>query len=181
MLSDKTSTLLRTESTATLSPVDALRRFARVALRHAPAAAPATAQLRYGVRTGGLCLLIPAGMVSEVVEQLAVHPMPQSAPWFRGLINLRGHLVPVFDLRTLLTGEVQPLERLVVLDRGERAVGIAADELPEAVDPRNRATAPSLPGELGACLRGAFLEADELWLEIDFDALFRELGARAGS
>ena len=164
----------------TPSPVDALQRFSHRGLRSGSAPPTTLSRLRYGVQIGELYVLVPAGVVSEIVNDLPVHSMPRCAPWFRGMINLRGHLVPVFDLRTLLSGEILPLARLVVLDRGERAVALAIDSLPESIELHDRVSPPALPGDLGESLRGAYLEQAQLWLEFDFDSLFRGLGARAG-
>ena len=55
------------------------------------------APIRFGFRVGSIGLLVPAGMLSELVDDTEVYPLPTTPAWFHGLINLRGGLVPVFD------------------------------------------------------------------------------------
>jgi purine-binding chemotaxis protein CheW len=41
-------------------------------------------------------------LVREINQQMDITAVPLSAPWVRGLINLRGQVVTVFDLRVRL-------------------------------------------------------------------------------
>ncbi len=36
--------------------------------------------------------------LKEILEYAPLTPVPQTPPWLRGVINLRGHVVPVVDL-----------------------------------------------------------------------------------
>jgi len=42
---------------------------------------------------------LETGAVREVIELVAVTRIPKTPPFMRGVINLRGHAVPVVDLR----------------------------------------------------------------------------------
>lgn len=57
---------------------------------------------RLGFRIGNLGLLIAEQATSELSEVLAICPIPFSKNWLLGLMNLRGNLMPVFDLYELL-------------------------------------------------------------------------------
>ena len=57
---------------------------------------------RFGFRVGQLRLLIKPRTHSEVVAQPHIYPIPNVPPWFLGVINLRGNLLPVFALQQLL-------------------------------------------------------------------------------
>ena len=46
--------------------------------------------------------LVPTGMVREVEEIGAITPVPATPPWLRGVMNLRGTIVPVIDLAHFL-------------------------------------------------------------------------------
>jgi twitching motility protein PilI len=179
---DETLTRTGTLGTAKLTPVDALTRFSPTKLARGTLSAYEVAHLRYGVRVANLGLLVPAGIISEVVEGLPVHPMPNAAAWFAGMVNLRGNLIPVFDLQTLLTGNGAGLQRLLVLDRGERAAAIPIDELPKPVDMQQRSIqVPPVPAEIEPYVRRGYLDNAEIWVDLDFIGLFEALGARVGA
>lgn len=42
---------------------------------------------------------IDIGHAREVLEVSALTPMPKAPPWIRGVVNLRGSVLPVIDLR----------------------------------------------------------------------------------
>ena len=81
---------------------------------------------------------LPVTKVLEVAELGDLTPVPGSPPSVIGVCNLRGQVIPVLSLATLLgLGDEKP-ERIVVVDAGERCAGLAVDavvdvgELPEA-------------------------------------------------
>ena len=85
---------------------------------------------RYGFRIGSLSLLIGHDTGSEVIRMQAVSTLPGSAPWLLGLVNLRGNLVPLFDLRLMLgmsTQDEMQARMVLVLDSGENALGMIID------------------------------------------------------
>lgn len=54
------------------------------------------------VRAAGLRLGLPLDLVVEVIEPGEVLPVPSREPALRGVVNQRGHLVPVFELGALI-------------------------------------------------------------------------------
>lgn len=161
-----------------LSPSAALTRFqlgdAELALGGAMDLEP----VRYGVRVGDLRILLPENTVSEVLDRSNIFPIPNTAAWFEGLINLRGNVVPVFDIRSLfgtvpVAGERQ---MLLVIDKGENALGIAIDGLPvPAPDSAPLGQRPLLPGVLEKFTASVFEQDDRLWLEVDVPGLVGSL------
>ena len=70
-------------------------------------------------------------IVIEAIRAVSVVPLPKSPPAVRGVINLRGKAVPVFDLRprfNLSPKEVEPANHFVVARAGERTVAFLADQ-----------------------------------------------------
>ncbi|MEK8022549.1 MAG: chemotaxis protein CheW [Candidatus Hydrogenedentota bacterium] len=45
---------------------------------------------------------LPVELVEEVLPSLPVEPMRQGPPWLRGVIYVRGHLIPVLDVARML-------------------------------------------------------------------------------
>lgn len=139
---------------------------------------------RYGFRIGSLSLLIRADVGSEVVRLPAVSALPGSAPWLIGLMNLRGNLVPLFDLRLVL-GLAAPQDaqaRLVlILDKGDDAVGLVIDGFPQALLALHPiAQLPHLPEQMQAHVHAAFLKDQRVWLEFNHESFFDTL-TRAGA
>ena len=60
------------------------------------------ARVRYGFRIGEIGLLVDPDCGSEVVGMPPISHLPGSPHGFMGLINLRGNLVPIYELRDLL-------------------------------------------------------------------------------
>jgi len=136
---------------------------------------------RYGFNVGSVNLLIGRGTPSEIPERADVYPLPGVPAWFHGLLNLRGNLVPVFDVARLLAhrGEVVGRERVLILDRGEAGAGILIEGFPRAVG-RLRALPqrPPLPRVLQEFAPDAFADGEGVWLELDHQRFFRSLAAR---
>ena len=69
------------------------------------------------------CFAIDAANVAEVLRATAVNRVPLAAPAIAGLLNLRGRIVPVIDMRLRLGFETaeaeQPRINLVIDLRGE--------------------------------------------------------------
>jgi twitching motility protein PilI len=89
-------------------------------------------QNRYGFMLGNIGLLIAENTLSEVMKAFRVYPVPNTKSWLQGLTNLRGNLVPVYDLGLFLDIVDTPIQHnnLLVLDKGEEAIGILVDSLP---------------------------------------------------
>jgi purine-binding chemotaxis protein CheW len=93
--------------------------------------------------------------VKEIRGWSPVTRIPQSAASMLGVLNLRGLIVPVIDLRVrfaLAAAEFTPLTVIIVLslrtEHGVRECGIVVDNVNDVVDisPDNIKPAPSLGG-----------------------------------
>jgi purine-binding chemotaxis protein CheW len=69
-------------------------------------------------------------LVQEIIRVTEVTPVPRAPEFIKGVINLRGRIIPVVDLkRKLALGEVQAARnaRIVVVKLKERLVGLLVD------------------------------------------------------
>ncbi|PIZ63746.1 MAG: chemotaxis protein CheW [Candidatus Marinimicrobia bacterium CG_4_10_14_0_2_um_filter_48_9] len=75
--------------------------------------------------------------VQEINRRVKVTKIPQSASFVEGVINLRGKIVPVIDLRRrfgLASASDQTKEsRIVVVETSEMTVGMVVDEVTEVL------------------------------------------------
>ncbi len=79
---------------------------------------------------------VEIGRVQEIDRMQAITVVPQAPPFVEGVINLRGRITPVVDLRTrfgLPKAEPTPLTRIVVVKAGEEWVGLVVDAVSEVL------------------------------------------------
>lgn len=63
--------------------------------------------------------------------------LPNTPPFMRGVINLRGLIIPIFDLRTRFNmgvTEITPKHVVVILAVGTRTIGILVDAVSDILD-----------------------------------------------
>ena len=72
--------------------------------------------------------------VQEIKRMMSITRVPSTPPFIKGVINLRGSVLPVIDLRTrlgLLEEELQDSARIIVVLVNEATVGFIVDEVVE--------------------------------------------------
>ena len=118
------------------------------------------------VRMGGRPCAIPSARVVEIVPRLNLDHIPHSPAGVLGVMNFRGRVVPVMDLRAQVAGhdlENAPYQHLVVVDIGDRQVGLAVEDVQDVVEVSSDAI--EKPGDLtGAKSPGVVRIGDEMVL-----------------
>jgi purine-binding chemotaxis protein CheW len=56
----------------------------------------------------GRWFALPINTVNEVIRMVAIAPLPDAPEWVAGVINVRGEVLPVIDLRTRLGLDRRP-------------------------------------------------------------------------
>lgn len=134
---------------------------------------------RYGFKLGSLGLLIQMGVGSEVLQMPVIWALPGAPPWLLGLINLRGNLVPVYELRMIMglgqrAADEKPL--VLVFDQGDKAVGLLIDDFPKPLANLSQmAHLPQLPTALSGHVKKGYVKDEMIWLEFDQNSFFEEL------
>ena len=92
---------------------------------------------------------LPRACVHEVVRAVAVAPLPSGPEVVKGMINLRGRIVPVFDVRQRFRARPVPLHpdhHFVIAQAGPRAVALWVDRATDIVDvPAEQVDAAAVP------------------------------------
>lgn len=140
---------------------------------------------KLGFHVGNLRFVVSFDDASELSEVVTVYRLPNVPPWFRGLANLHGNLVPVFDVAAMIGSQVKADKdrMLLVLGHGAMAAGMLVNELPTRIR-LEAATAidlPELPDELKDCVPKAYLHGHEIWLELQYQRFFEMAAARLAS
>jgi len=74
--------------------------------------------------------------VQEIRGYAAVTPMPNTPPFVKGVINLRGTIIPVIDLRLrfgLANAEYNRFNVIVVVTVGTRVMGLVVDAVSDVI------------------------------------------------
>lgn len=133
---------------------------------------------RYGFKIGELGLLIQTGSGSEVMQMPTIWTLPGAPPWMLGLINVRGNLVPIFELKQVLGLEQRKSDKTLVLifDQGDKAVGVVIDDYPKPLSGLNQLpNLPHLPTALSGHVSKGYVKDSVIWLEFDQNSFFEEL------
>src|SRR6476469_3544652 len=97
---------------------------------------------------------VPVQTVQEVLRQQETTPVPLSAPEIGGLLNLRGQIVTVVDLRVKLDLPRRSLDSAVnvVVRTADGVVSLLVDEIGDVLEPSDtRSEAP--PATVPAAVR----------------------------
>ena len=94
-------------------------------------AAPVERELHLVVfRLGSEEYAVPINTVREVVRVADITRVPQAPAHIRGVMNLRGRILPVVETRSRLgldVAELTPQSRVVVVDVNRRIIGLLVD------------------------------------------------------
>lgn len=110
--------------------------------------------------------VVSMGELNEMLEVPTFTKLPGVKPWVRGVANVRGRLLPVFDLAAffgeMLTGNKKQ-QRLLVIDRDKTYAGLWVDRVFGMqyfdVSSKNNQSLDSLPDSMANFVDGSF-EAD---------------------
>jgi purine-binding chemotaxis protein CheW len=89
-----------------------------------------------GLRVGPEVFGVPIALVREIVRMPAITAVPNAPTYVEGVINLRGKIISVIDLRKRFGGENLELTkktRVVVLEIENRTVGLIVDSASEVL------------------------------------------------
>lgn len=125
------------------------------------------------------------GDVLEALSMVALARLPEAQPWLAGMLNLRGRVVPVIDLRLRLGLPARPTgldTPILVVQWAGRSVGLIVDEVTEVLT--LPADALSEPDQLAGAAHPVVCVArsgDRLILLLDLKRICEPAQAFAGT
>jgi purine-binding chemotaxis protein CheW len=127
------------------------------------------------LRVGGEQFALPVDSVREIARLGAIAPVPGAGDVLLGVRNLRGQVLPVFDLSALLgvAAGARP-KRIVVAEQGGHRAGFAIDEVTDVA-----ALPEPAPEPVAEFLSGTSLTDGEAVGVVDVVRLFAALQERA--
>jgi purine-binding chemotaxis protein CheW len=78
---------------------------------------------------------LPIGSVHEIIRYTEPRTVASDAAWIRGVIGLRGKIIPIFDLASRMELEHVGSEpgKIVIVESGTGQVGVMVDEVEEVL------------------------------------------------
>ncbi|MBN1916574.1 MAG: chemotaxis protein CheW [Verrucomicrobia bacterium] len=123
--------------------------------------------------------------VREINRLTEITHVPKAPPFVEGLINLRGTVVPIIDLRKRF--DIEPAgdekqQRIIVVDIGGRTIGVIVDSVSEVLNLSAEAI-DEVPATISSGVNQRFLTGvgkigERLMLLLDLDSILsaEELG-----
>ena len=94
----------------------------------------------------GLLFGAKAEYVVEIITNHVITPLPLVPEYIRGVINLRGQILPIVDIRLLLGHQISDESCIIILNIEGTLVGILVDTVQRMVDLKTGDILPA-PGQ----------------------------------
>ena len=134
---------------------------------------------RRGFCIGDLKLLVPLDATSEVLEMPLLFRLPGAPTGIRGLANRHGRVVPVMDLSALFQTSTDRRSGswLLVCGKGDEAVGLAIDNLPERKSfvQSDEISLVEVKHPIAGYAKAAYRDGRDVWVDIDPEELFAKV------
>lgn len=122
---------------------------------------------------GELLLALPIDCVQEINRNLELTEIPHAPDHIRGVINLRGDVATVIDLRRVLgytPAEVTPQSRNLIVHSGDESIGLWVDRVADIISilPRELSPPPAnISGADGRFFQGVYRNETEIVVILD--------------
>lgn len=134
-----------------------------------------------GFRLGAQSLVVAMAEVSEILQAPAATRLPHVQPWVLGVANVRGRLIPLFDLKCFFglseAGSARPGQPVLVMEQGEQTDALLVDAV-EGVQHFNdtdfSAELPPVDAGLQPFIRGQYRRDQRFWALISLEALYAD-------
>lgn len=141
----------------------------------------------YGMTVAGMPVILPIGMYCEFFESVVITPLPNSPAYFAGLTNIRGNVVPVYDLAQFIASDASQMRiayqnvKIVQLGKGEDAAAIICEQAPRTFDLTvavETKVSQALPEAVHSWISRSLVVDGREWHELNYLSLFQSLAGR---
>jgi purine-binding chemotaxis protein CheW len=110
---------------------------------------------------------LPITQVQEIIRYIEPRGVASQTPWVKGVISLRGKIVPVYDLAARLNLDVSWVpSKIVIVECGEDMAGIVVGDVEEVLT-LTRADLDEVPGDGASCIQAIAKVGDRLVVLLD--------------
>lgn len=131
---------------------------------------------------------VPITVVREIVEMQEITPVPHMPEYLRGVVNLRGQIIPIIDLRLRLGLDFREYDRrtcIVIVAYEDKQIGLVVDRMDEVVhfDENHREPAPDYRDEHGMhrFIGGVGRQDDRVVMLLESDTILANSQVNVGS
>jgi purine-binding chemotaxis protein CheW len=120
-------------------------------------------------------------MIKEIIRPVGVTYVPRVPDFVKGIISLRGTVVPIFDMTKRLglkAGDADKKSRIVVISLGTNLVGFLADSVTEVMKLKESGIEPpppTLPQGLAQYIKGIGHFKGRMIIILDVDKVLKPL------
>ena len=120
--------------------------------------------------------------VQEIIRMMEITKIPNAPDYAKGVINLRGRVIPVIDFRKRFNVP-EALEaneesrRIVVVDINGTTIGLIVDQVSQVIKLENESVSPTpetVKSSGGGCFSGIGRLGDKLIILLDVEEMFGE-------
>ncbi|MEE9302818.1 MAG: chemotaxis protein CheW [Thiotrichaceae bacterium] len=167
-----------------LKPSEALNRLQLQSIEEPVEKSATFEQIRYGFELGAIGVLTPLGMVCEIMDLQRIYLLPNAPAWLSGLINLRGNLVPVFDLGGLLgikdeaetKDNISANFNMLVIGSDTKTVAVIIKGLPQPIPTKRHETElPPITDSAKKFVINAYSFQQRVWIDLDLETYLMSL------
>lgn len=126
---------------------------------------------------------IPVELLTEIIISQKIFPVPTTPPHVLGVINLRGNIVPIVDIRPALSLPQQTISgQIAIVKHGPIILGIVVDNVSEVVGVA-KSSVQSIPADYGAragtssgrFMKGVIQRAENVVAILNIERIFEEI------
>jgi purine-binding chemotaxis protein CheW len=123
----------------------------------------------------GVTHALSADDVREVLGMVLITPLPDAPPWLSGVINLRGRVIPVIDLRVRIgvhAAQIGLSTPILVADYNGRPIGLIADAIDQIIQvPASSIQAPDDLMRQSSLVEAVVQHGPRLMVVVDLNAV----------
>jgi purine-binding chemotaxis protein CheW len=119
---------------------------------------------------------LPIGAVHEIIRFTEPRTVASEDAWIRGVIGLRGKIIPIFDLAARLGLEGSEPGKIVIVESGTGQVGVMVDEVQEVLTVSSDEL-DDVPGANRDSIEAIAKIEDRLVILLNREGLFARAGA----
>ncbi|MDW3094289.1 MAG: chemotaxis protein CheW [Gammaproteobacteria bacterium] len=134
----------------------------------------------YGFKLLDIQLLLDADIRSEVINDVVVTPLPLMPSFISGLCNVRGNLVPVYNMYEKLdlenTEDISSNKKVLVLGENENMAGIEVREMVMSLEFDEQDICRDVLSDnhkLNECITYSYQQNGSNWFGFDYKKLFK--------
>ena len=133
---------------------------------------------RFGFNIGSINLALKKNQRAEIITMPDICVIPNTPGFFRGMINLRGNIIPVFDFEYFLnTNAPETGQYLLILENNGQYCALTVSEMPVLIniESESQELPENCPDILKNNLNKVYRFNNLLWIEPNYENLLDDI------